>query len=94
MPKFQAKVLATKIDENGRMLAKIQCNKKLPPVGALITVKYGSTRSLAQNALLWVYYGWVINEGGLKEQGFFCPEALHISLKKHFLSEWMSHFVR
>ena len=86
MPKIAGKVLATKIDQ-GRMLAKIQLNRKLPPVGTSVIVKWGATRSLSQNALLWVYYSWLINHGGLKDNGFFCPEALHASLKAHFLSE-------
>lgn len=86
MPKVAGKVLATKI-ESGMMLAKIQLNGKLPPKGANISVKWGSVRSHDQNALLWVYYTWLINEGGLKDQGFFCPESLHESLKAKFLSD-------
>jgi len=87
MPKIKAKVLATKVDENGRMLAKIQCNEKLPPLNAPIEIRYGSKRSLAQNAFLWTYYTWLINHAGMTDHGFFCPEALHVSLKAHFLAE-------
>jgi hypothetical protein len=86
MPKVDAKVLATKT-ENGAMLAKIQLNGKLPKVGERLVVKWGAQRSHAQNALLWAYYTWLINEANLKEHGFFCPEALHESLKAHFLAD-------
>lgn len=87
MPKIKARVLAVKTDEDGRMLAKIQCNGKLPKAGELLTVKWGSVRTLSQNALLWTYYTWLIDHAGMKDNGFFCPEALHASLKAHFLSE-------
>ena len=86
MPKVAGKVLATKL-ENGQMLAKIVLNGKLPKVGENILVKWGAKRSVAQNALLWVYYTWLIEHGGMKDQGFFCPEALHASLKAHFLAD-------
>jgi hypothetical protein len=86
MPKVAGRVIATKIID-GAMLAKIQMNGKLPKQGENVIVKWGAQRSVAQNALLWVYYTWLIDHGGLKEWGFFTPEALHSSLKAHFLSE-------
>jgi len=87
MPKVKAIVLQTKVTENGEFLAKVQFNKKLPRVGEMLTVKWGSTRNLAQNSLYWVYLSWVIEDGGLKDIGHFDPQALHMDLKKHFISE-------
>ena len=87
MPKVKCKVLETRIDEEGRFVATLQLNKKMPKVGEYASLKWGSSRTLSQNALLWVYYSWIINEGGLKEQGHFDPQALHLDLKKHFLAE-------
>ena len=87
MPKVTGKILATKVDEEGRMLAKVQLNGKLPQKNESVVVKWGSNRSMAQNSLYWVYLNWVINEGGLKDCGHFCEQALHENLKAHLLSE-------
>lgn len=86
MPKIKVKVIKTKIDDKGRKLVVIQCDRKMPKEGTIADLSFGSKRSIAQNALLWVYYTWLINVANLKDQGFFCPEALHVSLKAHFLS--------
>ncbi len=86
MPKVKGKVLSLRT-ENAQFIATIQLNEKIPKIGETVTIKWGSTRTLAQNALYWVYLDWIINEGGLKNQGHFSPEALHLDLKAHFLSE-------
>ncbi len=86
MPKVAGKILETKI-ENGRMLITAQLNGKLPPKGQAITVKWGSIRTLSQNNLYWVYLNWLIKDAGLKDQGHFNPEALHLDLKTYILSE-------
>lgn len=86
MPKVAAKVLATK-EQDGKLLAKIQLDGKLPPSGERITVKWGSTRSLPQNSLYWLFLNWIINEGKLKDHGHYDPQALHMDLKAHFLAE-------
>ena len=86
MPKIKCRVLKTKA-EDGKFQALIQLNGKLPPVNEICTLKWGSTRTLSQNAFLWVFYTWLIEHGGLKEHGHFFPQALHDNLKAHFLAE-------
>lgn len=86
MPRVKAKVLASKIVD-GVMLAKIALNEKMPKPGEMLTVKWGSNRTLPQNSLYWVFLNWCINEGGLKEQGHFFAEELHGNLKKHLLAQ-------
>lgn len=86
MPKVAGRVIASKIVD-GAMLAKIQLNGKLPKQGENVIVKWGAQRSVAQNALLWVYYTWLIDHGGMKDQGFFCPESLHSSMKARFIAD-------
>lgn len=86
MPRVKGRVIKTKA-EDGKFQALIQLNGKLPKEGEIVTVKWGSTRTLSQNSLLWVYYNWLIDHGGMKEHGHFCAQALHDDMKAHFLAE-------
>jgi len=84
MPRVQAKVLATTVNPDGWLLAKIRFNRTMPPKGENLIIKWGSQRTLPQNSLYWTYLQWLINEGGLKDHGHFDPMALHLDLKSHF----------
>jgi hypothetical protein len=86
MPTVSGKVIKIKV-EDGKFQCLLLLNRMIPKQGDLVKLKWGSTRTLSQNSLYWVYLNWLINEAGLKEQGHFCAQALHDNLKSHFLSE-------
>lgn len=86
MPTVKIKVMKTEV-KDGKFFCVLALNKKMPKVGEYGTLKWGSKRTLSQNAFLWVFYSWLINDAGLKDQGHFSPQALHDNLKAHFLSE-------
>lgn len=86
MPKTKAQVKSSTAI-SGKLLATLQFHEKLPRAGEVVNVQWGSVRTPSQNNLYWRYLTWIINEGGLKDQGHFCADALHLDLKTHFLSE-------
>lgn len=86
MPKVMARVRSHKID-NGKLFVTMEFNERVPKISETVTVKWGATRTKAQNALYWCFLTWLIEHGGLKDQGHFSPDALHLDLKAHFLAE-------
>ena len=79
--------MVKEIIKDGQLYAVIQMNGKTPKIGEIVTVKWGKIRSLSQNALYWKYLSWLIEHGGLKDQGHFSVDALHLDLKTYLLSE-------
>ena len=80
------KVIKRKKDEKGKIFALIQLNINAPKEGTLVKVKWGKARSLKQNNLYWEYLTWLIDEGGMQDQGYLTPLDLHEALKGHFLA--------
>lgn len=87
MPKISGKVIKSGHDKDGNLLCLIQMNGKKPDKGTPVSVKWGSVRSLQSNSFYWVFLNWLIEEGGLKDQGHFFAEELHGNLKKHLLGK-------
>ena len=87
MPRVKAKILSTKTSDQGWLIAQVRFNRQMPKVGEIITAKWGSTRTVSQNSLYWLYLDWLIEHGGLKEHGHFSANALHQDLKAHFIAE-------
>lgn len=84
MPKISGKVVRN-VDKDGKMFTVIQCNGKWPKIGENVTIKFGATRSLSQNALYFVFLQWLLDNGLKDEYG--TTDELHESLKAAFLSK-------
>ena len=85
MPKVKAKVLAVKI-ENGKFLAKLEFNERLPKVGDLLVCKWGKSRSTSQNALYWSFLTFLLDDCHLRDE-YLTTEDLHETMKATFLSK-------
>lgn len=85
MPKVRAKVLAVKI-ENGKFLAKLEFNERLPKIGDLLVCKWGKYRSTSQNSLYWAFLTFLWQDCSLKDE-YNTVEELHETLKATFLSK-------
>ena len=84
MPKVQGKVVDINT-QSGRFIAKIEMNRKVPPQGEHVIVKWGKVRSVDQNSLYWKFLEYLMEDGGLKEQ-YLDKEELHETLKGRFLT--------
>jgi len=81
--RVKGKVLAVKDN-----LIKVECDRRVPPAGTYIDIRWGSQRTLDQNSLYWLYLTWILEEGRLREEhGYQTPDVLHDNLKAHFLSD-------
>lgn len=54
--------------------------------GDKVKIKKAGVRSIQQNRLYWAYLRWLVGNG-LKEHGFFVPEAVHAALKGYLIAE-------
>ena len=80
-----ARVLETKITHDGKFMAELQFNRKMPKVGELIKCKWGRVRSLKQNSIYWLLLSWYIEEGGMQDMGYMTKEDIHEAMKGRFL---------
>jgi hypothetical protein len=90
MPRVDGKVLDAKIEGNA-MLMKAQLNGKLPPVGMLISIKWGAKHTDRQRGLYFVFLQWLI-DNGLRELGHFSTDALHDDLKAALKEQSIADF--
>lgn len=84
MPKVSGRILKAGA-KDGKMMALVQLNGKLPKIGELIIMKWGRTRSLSQNALYWVFLDFLMNDCGMKDE-YSHSDELHETFKAAFLS--------
>lgn len=73
------------------MLIKAQLNGKLPPVKALISVKWGAKHTDSQRGFYFVFLQWLIDVD-LKSKGHYTTYALHENLKKALKEESIADF--
>ena len=89
MPKVAGRVIASKLVE-GKFLAKIALNGRLLPEGVNISIKWGKARSNSQNALYWLFLGYLWSDCDLKSE-YSTVDELHETLKATFLSKRVFH---
>jgi len=85
MPKIKARILSSEIKDK-RFIVTIQCNNKMPKQGEIVTIKWGSARSVQQNKLYWLFLEWILEHGGLKDE-YLSTDELHECLKGRFLAK-------
>ena len=85
MPKVSGKAVKSVIKDS-KFYCVIQLNGKMPKVGDKVVCKWGKPRTLSQNAFLWVFYDWLLDECNLKDE-YSCAEELHDTMKSAFLSK-------
>ena len=81
--KAKAKVLAVK--NNMAKIEVISDSFKFK-LGEVIEIRRGSQRTLSQNAFYWAFLNWLINDAGMRDEGWFSPQALHDNMKEYFLA--------
>jgi hypothetical protein len=86
MPKVKCRMISSSW-EDGKLIGIVRFDQNCPKAGELCTCKWGSIRTSSQNSLYWLYLNWLIEHGGLKDQGHWDPQALHLDLKAYFMSE-------